>query len=296
VSDRQWYNKGPLDMPGTLFVVATPIGNLEDVSARALRVLRSVAVIAAEDTRRTAHLLDRYGISTATISLHAHNERQRVPELLDRLAAGEDVALVSDAGTPAISDPGAVLVRAASERGMSVSPIPGPSAVTALLSVAGLDQVGFVFLGFPPTRSKDRKLWLERLAGAVPVAVFYEGPHRILPTLDDIRRRIGDANIIVGRELTKAHEELVKGPISTVLKGLSTPKGEFVVAVEIGHSIEPTGLRAEVSSADLFLEFGHMTDSGGMTRRQAIAALSRRHGLTARDVYARLEAAKASVS
>jgi 16S rRNA (cytidine1402-2'-O)-methyltransferase len=282
-------------MPGTLFVVATPIGNLEDVSARALRILRSVAVIAAEDTRRTAHLLDRYGIATPTISLHAHNERRRIPELLDRLARGQDVAVVTDAGTPAVSDPGASLVRAARAQGITISPVPGPSAITALISVAGLDHTEFVFLGFPPTRSKDRKSWLQRLAAAHPMAIFYEAPHRIRPTLEDVQRTLGDVVVTVGRELTKAHEELVVGPISSVAAHLDGARGEFVVAVEIGQTTDIQ--RDPVATAERIAgEFVQMTENGGMTRRQAISALSRRHGLSARDVYARLEAAKGSVS
>lgn len=283
-------------MPGTLFVVATPIGNLEDVSARALRILRSVALIAAEDTRRTAHLLDRYGISTPTISLHAHNERQRIPELLDRLSRGDDVALVTDAGTPAVSDPGAGLVRAARDASLGVSPIPGPSAVTALLSVAGLEHTQFSFLGFPPTRSKDRKAWLERLSESQPLAIFYEAPHRIVATLEDVQRHLGDVSAIIGRELTKAHEELVVGPISGLAARFSSAKGEFVVAIEVGFKSAPTDVQRAEAAAHIPSEFGHLTDIEGMTRRRAIATLSRRHGLSARDVYARLEAAKASVS
>src|SRR6266487_4165061 len=148
-------------MPGTLFVVATPIGNLEDITLRALRVLREVALIAAEDTRRTSHLLARHAIVTPTTSLHEHNERRKSPSLIRRLLTGDDIAIVSDAGTPTISDPGAYLVRLAVDAGIRVEPVPGPSAVMAALSVLGLSTDSFTFLGFPPTRSKDRKLWLE---------------------------------------------------------------------------------------------------------------------------------------
>ena len=171
-------------MPGTLFVVATPIGNLEDITARALRVLREVAVIAAEDTRRTAHLLARYAIATPTTSLHEHNESGKSASLIARLQRGDSVALVSDAGTPTISDPGGRLIRAAIDAGIRVEPIPGPSAVLAALAASGLPTDSFTFLGFPPTRSKDRKQWFERAAScsAGPV-VFFEAPHRIQATL-----------------------------------------------------------------------------------------------------------------
>src|SRR5215472_17812184 len=204
-------------MPGTLFVVATPIGNLEDITARALRTLREVALIAAEDTRRTAHLLARYSIHTPTTSLHQHNERQKAAALIDRLKRGEDLALVSDAGTPVVSDPGQHLIRTAVDAGIRVEPIPGPSAVMTALAASGFDTQPFLFLGFPPTRSIDRNKWLERLSGADATVVFFESPHRIRQTLEDIRTRVGDIQIVLARELTKVHEYLVRGPISTVL-------------------------------------------------------------------------------
>jgi 16S rRNA (cytidine1402-2'-O)-methyltransferase len=280
-------------MPGTLFVVATPIGNLEDVTARALRVLGEVALIAAEDTRRTAKLLTRYGIRTPATSLHEHNERQKTTGLIERLVAGESIAIVSDAGTPTVSDPGTHLVRTAFERGIPVVPIPGPSAVTALLSVSGFPSSGFHFLGFPPTRSKDRIEWFERLRAAVPIAVFYESPHRIASTLNEIQRRIGDAVIVVGRELTKAHEELVKGPISEVLERIQA-RGEFVVAIEIGQVTEIVEAQAP-TDLSVASEFWHLTKSGLLTRRQAIASLSRKYGKTAREVYSAVESSKNSV-
>jgi 16S rRNA (cytidine1402-2'-O)-methyltransferase len=188
------------------------------------------------------------------------------------------------------------LVREAREAGIRVSPVPGPSAVTTLLSVAGLEQVQFVFLGFPPIGSKDRKRWLDRLVAAHPVAIFYEAPHRIAATLGDIQRRMGDVPIIVGRELTKAHEELVVGPISVVIERFSEPKGEFVVAIEVGQKTDYDHALRSAQSADVAAEFSRLTKIDGLTRRQAIAAISRRHGLTAREVYARVEAAKTSVS
>src|SRR5215831_7262622 len=173
-------------MPGTLFVVATPIGNLEDISARALRVLSTVGLIAAEDTRRTAQLIGRYGITTPTTSVHKHNEGLKSRRLLDRLKAGEDVAMVTDAGTPGLSDPGGQLVSLALEAGIRVEPIPGPSAVLALLSVCGLSDGAFTFLGFPPTRSKDRERWFDELRSMRHPVVFFEAPHRIVSTLKEL--------------------------------------------------------------------------------------------------------------
>src|SRR5437773_8319750 len=191
-------------MPGTLFVVATPIGNLEDITVRALRVLREVAIIAAEDTRRTAHLLARHAITTPTTSLHEHNESKRAPTLIARLKKGDDIALVSDAGTPTISDPGGYLIRMAIDAGLRVEPIPGASAAMAALAVSGLPTESFSFLGFPPTRSKARTEWFERLRTVAGTVIFFEAPHRIRETLRELQETIGDCPDVVGRELTKS--------------------------------------------------------------------------------------------
>jgi len=173
-------------MPGTLFVVATPIGNLEDITVRALRVLREVAVIAAEDTRRTAHLLARHAITTPTTSLHQHNEPAKSAAIINRLQRGDAVALVSDAGTPTVSDPGSQLIREAIAAGIRVEPVPGPSAVLAALTASGFETDSFTFLGFPPTGAKHRKLWFERARAVGGTVVFFEAPHRIAATLADL--------------------------------------------------------------------------------------------------------------
>src|SRR4051794_21451635 len=173
-------------MPGTLYVVATPIGNLEDVTLRALRVLREVSVIAAEDPRRTARLLQHYSISTRTTSLHEHNERSKSAALIARLLAGDSVALVSDAGTPVISDPGCHLVAEAHQKGIRVEPIPGPNAAIAALSAAGFGKKEFIFAGFPPYRSNARNTWLQRFADDPRVVILYEAPHRVRETLESL--------------------------------------------------------------------------------------------------------------
>jgi 16S rRNA (cytidine1402-2'-O)-methyltransferase len=285
-------------MAGTLYVVATPIGNLEDITVRALRVLREVALIAAEDTRRTAHLLTRYGITTPTTSLHEHNEHKKGKALISRLQNDESIALVSDAGTPTVSDPGAHLISQAIAEGIKVEAIPGPNAALAALSVSGLATEGFVFLGFPPTKAKDRNAWMERLRGAKATAVFYEAPHRILRTLEEIQTRVGDIPVLVGRELTKAHEELVRGPISAVLASGFNVKGEFTVVVDVGHITESP--RADSDPVDrrasMVREFGLMTIDKGVTRRQTISALAQKHGLTAREAYQAVEDSKKSGS
>jgi 16S rRNA (cytidine1402-2'-O)-methyltransferase len=196
---------------GTLFVIATPLGNLDDLSPRALETLRSVARIACEDTRRTARLLARFGIETPTLSCHRFNERERLEPVLARLAGGEDVALVSDGGTPGISDPGCLLVRAAVEAGMEVRPVPGPSAAATLLSVSGIGADRFVFEGFLPHRAGERRRRLRELKEERRPVVVFESPHRIIESLADIDAVLGPRPLVVGRELTKLHETLLYG-------------------------------------------------------------------------------------
>ena len=278
-------------MAGTLYVVATPIGNLEDITFRAVRVLREVAVIAAEDTRRTARLLQHYSISTPTTSLHEHNERSRSAVLLGRLRAGESVALVSDAGTPLISDPGTLLVAAAHHAGIRVEPIPGPSAALAAVSAAGLEADQILFVGFPPARSTARKKWLERLKDEQRLIVLYEAPHRIRETLGDIAAIFGDRVIALGRELTKRHEELVVKPISYFVNNLQNVKGEFAVVVAPAPSVPPRSVVPD--DATLLTEFGEITNSGDMSRRDSVRALAEKYHVPAKEMYRKLEEARA---
>lgn len=273
-------------MPGILYVVATPIGNLEDVTLRALRVLREVAVIAAEDTRRTARLLQHYSISTPTTSLHEHNEQARLPALLRRLEGGESVALVSDAGTPTVSDPGTGLVAAAHKAGIRVEPIPGPSAAIAAVSAAGLRADEILFVGFPPSRSVHRKTWLKRLSLERRLIVCYEAPHRIEAFLRDALEILGDRRAAVGRELTKMHETLVVRPISTHLMELSLPKGEFTLVIAPAEEVQQA---QELPHQDLLrLEFGQLANTS-RSRREAIKELASRYNRPAREVYQLLE-------
>ena len=278
-------------MPGTLFVVATPIGNLEDISARALRILREVSLIAAEDTRHTGNLLSRFGITTRTTSLHDHNERQKSGSLIDRLKAGDSIALVSDAGTPTVADPGTHLIKEAIAAGIRVEPIPGPSAAIAALSVSGLPNHAFTFLGFPPTKAGDRLEWFERVRTSGHTVIFYESPHRITATLTQLRDAVGDVEVAVARELTKAHEELVRGPISEVLGTVIDSPGEFTVVVDLGQ-LSDNEKPSSKSPADIAAEFGSMTNDSGLTRRKAIALIARRHGIGANEIYAAIEQAK----
>lgn len=282
-------------MAGTLFVVATPIGNLEDISPRAIRVLREVAVIAAEDTRRTGHLLQRFGLTTRTISFHEHSEKGKTSDLLARLVAGESVALVSDAGTPTVSDPGEHLIRECGAAGIRIEPVPGPSAVVAAVSIAGFGSDGFVFMGFAPRKGAERRAWMDRLASAgalVSTAVFYEAPHRIAATLGDLHARLGSVEVVLCRELTKAHEEIIRGRLG--LLPTVAERGEFTIVVNIGQTTELEKVAEAVSGDTLASEFCVMTENEGLTRRAAISSLARRHGMAARAVYALLEEAKKS--
>jgi 16S rRNA (cytidine1402-2'-O)-methyltransferase len=277
-------------MPGTLYVVATPIGNLEDLTFRAARLLQEVELIAAEDTRRTATLLQHYSISTPTTSFHAHNEGRKQSTLLDKLSAGQSIALVSDAGTPTVSDPGTRLVAAALDRGLRVEAVPGASAVLAALSSSGVASEQFLFVGFPPSRSQARARWLEKLADEPRPLVIFEAPHRIAKLLGHMSEIFGDRQVALGRELTKKHEELVKGPISFVLNNLSAEKGEMTLVVEPSEQSENETRRP--SNSVIYKDFCRLTDIEGLGRRDAISAVARRHGISSKTVYQAIEEAK----
>jgi 16S rRNA (cytidine1402-2'-O)-methyltransferase len=279
-------------MSGTLYVVATPIGNLEDVTLRALRVLREVALVAAEDTRRTSKLLQHYSISTPTTSLHEHNERTKSAQLIERLRTGESIALVSDAGTPLVSDPGASLVAAAHAAGIRVEPVPGPSALVAALSASGFDGDLVHFAGFPPAKGAVRRRWFDGLAGLTGVLVLYEAPHRIRDTLADLLETFGDIPAAVGRELTKAHEELAIRPISAHLQGNLQDKGEYTVVVRIGERAAATA--PVPNDEELQHEFGLLTNIAGSTKRENVRQLARKYGLRTRDLYEKLATGKYS--
>ena len=265
-------------MPGTLFVVATPIGNLEDLSFRALRVLRQVDAIAAEDTRRTAKLLAHYEIRKPLISLHAHNEYREAPRLVTRLERGESIALVTDAGTPGISDPGSEFVRLARERTIVVSPVPGPSAVMAALSVSGLAADRFSFLGFPPRSGSARKEWMERLASRPETCVFFEAPHRIDRTLADVGLVSVNRPIQCHRELTKIHEQLV---IYTNVPGSTQPssRGEYVVIVGPASAARGETVNTASQTESAVAMFGCMTVNGAFGRDEAETLVSRALGM-----------------
>jgi 16S rRNA (cytidine1402-2'-O)-methyltransferase len=279
----------PRDSKGVLYVVATPIGNLDDITLRAIKILKQVQLVAAEDTRRTGILLRHFGVETAILSVHEHNERARVERILAQLARGESVALVTDAGTPGISDPGAALVAAVRGAGFRVEPIPGASAVAAAISASGVSSQGFTFLGFPPIRSKDRKLWLEQLSEASRhrLVVFFEAPHKVKKTLEDLTVLV-KRPIIIGREITKLHEEFVSGTIPELLTRFEAPQGEFTVLVP---PTDPASeVAPEVTDDSVVALFGQITElrqSG--SKRDVARETGERLGLTAKQVYEIIE-------
>jgi 16S rRNA (cytidine1402-2'-O)-methyltransferase len=279
---------------GRLFVVATPIGNLEDITLRALRVLREVALVAAEDTRRTGNLLRHYDIRTPLLSVHEHNEPRRATTIVERLQAGDSVALVSDAGTPGISDPGAALVRAVRDFGLVVEAVPGASAVTTALSVAGLSFDRFAFAGFPPVRSKNRIEWFGwvQTLSDVPV-VFFEAPHRIRRTLEECRQYLVKRQILIGRELTKTFEEWSIGTAEQLLVHPPRERGEFVLVACPQVESELAGTIP--TDAEIAIVFGQITDKNKVSRRAAIREAAESLGTSPKIVYAALERHKTSV-
>jgi 16S rRNA (cytidine1402-2'-O)-methyltransferase len=267
-------------MPGRLYVVSTPIGNLEDMTYRAVRILREVDWIACEDTRTTGHLLRHFDISTPTISYHDHNEATRAPELFERLRNGENGALVSDAGTPLLSDPGFRIVRGLMVAGIRVEPVPGASAVLAALVASGLPCDQFHFGGFLPPKQGQRLRALEALAGEPATLIFYEAPHRILETLADVAQTFGSRDIAVARELTKIHEEVLRGMAAEILKTLEARdgvRGEFVVL--ISKATEPEGDDTPAPEAIELLV------AAGIPRMDAIKTVAKERGLSKREVY-----------
>jgi 16S rRNA (cytidine1402-2'-O)-methyltransferase len=264
---------------GHLFVVGTPIGNLGDLSDRARETLAAADVVAAEDTRRTGKLLAHAGIKARMLSLFEGNERQRIDELLERLAEGAKVALVSDAGMPAVSDPGFRLLRAAVDAGIGISVVPGPSAVTAALVVSGLPTDRWVFEGFLPRRPSERRSRLRALAHDPRTVVLFESPLRVVTLLRDVLVELGDRRAAVARELTKIHEEVLRGRVSEVLAMLldSEPRGEMVVVVE-GAETPEAALSQMVDEAQRLVR-------DGMRKREAAAAVARRSGGSANEIY-----------
>lgn len=277
-------------MAGTLYLVATPIGNLEDITHRAIRLLREVSVIACEDTRQTRKLLAHYGINTRTISYHEHNERERGLQLMTLLEAGSDVAVVSDAGSPGISDPGFQLTRLAIANHINVVPVPGPSALITAIIASGLPTDEFLFGGFLPARSGARRKRLTELRSVPATLVFYEAPHRIAAALKDAREILGEREAVVARELTKIYEEISRGRLSELAQRFSaegSARGEMVLMIDRSViRIEGDDKDAPASVADLVAAL----ESSGLDHRLAIKKAARELGLSRDEAYRRLVA------
>jgi len=275
-------------MPGTLYVVATPIGNLADITQRAIQILKDVELIACEDTRHTRKLLQHFGINTKTTSYHEHNENQRGDELLDLLKQGSDIAVVSDAGTPAISDPGFRLVRSAIENEITVVPVPGPSALITALVAAGLPTDEFFFAGFLPPRASARQTRLRGLASVPGTLIFYEAPHRLAATLKDAYETLGEREAVVARELTKLHEEVKRGRLSDLVEHYSQvePRGEIVLLID-RNSIE-TG-EAESNSERSVGELVAQFEAEGIDHRAALKKAARELKLSRAEAYRKLQ-------
>ncbi|MDE2778767.1 MAG: 16S rRNA (cytidine(1402)-2'-O)-methyltransferase [Chloroflexota bacterium] len=266
---------------GTLYVVGTPIGNLEDITLRAARVLGEVSLVAAEDTRVSRRLLSHLGVRVPMVSCNEHNWQQRLPELLKSLSEG-DVALVTDAGMPGVSDPGAPIVSAVTEEGFPVQVIPGPSAVTAALAVSGMPADAFLFLGFLPRRRKERRERLARVAAIRETLVAFEAPHRLRDVLSDLLQTLGDRNIAVCRELTKLHEEVWRGSVSGALEYFDTPRGEFVLGVA---GAEDSGDSGQLTDPEVARKQLASLRQSGSRARDAVAQVTAATGLPRSEVY-----------
>jgi len=268
-------------MTGILYIVATPIGNLEDITMRALRVLREVDWVACEDTRQTRKLLEHFGVVKPMMSYYEHNEAARAAELVERLETGVSVALVTDAGTPLVSDPGYRLVQAAIAAGVTVVPIPGPSAAVTALSAAGLPTDAFRFCGFLPAKSSQRKKLLEELKAETCTLIFYETPHRILDALEDVGAVMGSRPTVVGRELTKLHEEFLRGTAEEIRAQLaSRPSVKGEMTLLIGKADEA----AELDDTPLE-DAVRLAEQQGLPRMDAIKQVAKKRGLSKREVY-----------
>jgi 16S rRNA (cytidine1402-2'-O)-methyltransferase len=282
-------------MAGTLYVVATPIGNLEDITERALHVLASVDVVACEDTRHTRVLLDHYGIKAKLLSYHEHNERERALELCQMILQGSDVALVSDAGTPGISDPGFRLVHEAAQQGARIVPLPGPTAFVAALVASGLPTDQFFFGGFLPARSTQRRARLIDARSLAATLIFYEAPHRIGAALKDAREILGEREAVVVREVTKIHEEILRGRLGELAQHFAAPetaRGEMVLLID-RHTAAGAEMSEKNSSEEDVAARVAALEAVGMSARDALKRTARELGLSRSEAYRRLTASKA---
>lgn len=267
-------------MSGKLYLVATPIGNLEDITLRAIRVLKEVDVIAAEDTRHSLKLLNHLEISKPLISYHRHNEDIKTDLLIEKLLNGENIALITDAGTPAISDPGEIIVKEAIENNIEIIPIPGACALINALITSGLDTREFSFYGFLPLNKKLRASKLEDLKKEKKTIIIYEAPHKIMNTLNDIYKNLGDVNIVLARELTKIHESFIRGKVSEVIEKIKDVKGEMIILVEGNREVE------ESEKIKMPIEEQYdLYEKQGFSKNEIIKKIAKNNGVSKNEIY-----------
>ncbi len=271
-------------MAGQLYLVATPIGNLEDITLRAIKILEQVDIIAAEDTRQTLKLLNHLKISKTLISYHRHNEEIKTKELINKLIEGKNIALVSDAGTPVISDPGDEIVKEAIKNKIKVTPIPGACALITALIASGIDAKEFTFIGFLPQNKKNRKEKLEQIKNADNTLILYEAPHKLLQTLEDIKPNIDQRKVVLARELTKIHEEFKTGTIEELQKDIINPKGEYVIIVEKNEKTQ-NQIKIENLNKLTIEEHYKYYEEMGIEKKEIIKKVAKDRKLNKNEVY-----------
>ena len=265
---------------GKLYLVATPIGNLEDITLRAINILKEVALIAAEDTRQTLKLLNHLEISKPLISYHRHNEEIKKDVIIEKLKNGENIAIVTDAGTPAISDPGEEVVKQAIDNDIQVIPIPGACALINALIASGLDTKEFSFYAFLPLNKKLRKNKFEEIKKDEKTVILYEAPHRLIDTLKDILKILGDRNIVVAKEITKIHEKFIRGKVSNIIENIDIPKGEYIILIE-GEKIEEKKVFDNMSLEEHY----KLYEDQGLEKKEIIKKIAKDKGVTKNEIY-----------
>ncbi len=271
-------------MLGKLYIVATPIGNLEDITLRAIRILKEVDLIAAEDTRNTLKLLNHLEITKPLISYHRHNEQIKTNELIEQIKNGKNIALVSDAGTPIISDPGGEIVKKALEEEIVVIPVPGACALITALMASGIDAKEFTFIGFLPQNKKNRKEKLEEIKNAINTMILYEAPHKLLETLKDLEEILEDRKIILARELTKIHEEYITGTVEQVKNKIDIPKGEYVILIEKTSRTLQEQEKEQLLNLTIENHY-HYYEEKGMSKKEIIKQIAKDRNVNKNDIY-----------
>ena len=271
-------------MTGKLFLVATPIGNLEDITFRAINILKEVDIIAAEDTRHTLKLLNHYEISKPLISYHRHNEEVKSEILINKLLEGDNIALVTDAGTPGISDPGEEVVKEAIKNNIEVIPIPGACALVNALIASGLNTKEFLFLGFLPLNKKNRDNALNKIKKAKSTVILYEAPHKLIKTLQDLLKNVGDINCVLAREITKIHEEFIRGNISNLLEQIQEPKGEHVILLDLNNLENENDSEDEISQKTVEEQY-KIYEEQGMNKKEIIKQIAKNKNVPKNEIY-----------